>query len=195
MENESLGMAMAKLAKPIPPKKSFSPSGYGESGENGEKAKSPRQGKPGFRQNSQNSRSHSVEINFSAEPHVTLSELPERLVTAVIRVCREIHDDDDAAMQTMMEDLCWDDPADWPALTQHFESQLPPSTKALPALVTCSGCTHAEYRHHPVIAHCKAGIDSGNPSSGRWATEPHPCEKWKGKTAKTPDKNAHQGAN
>jgi hypothetical protein len=64
--------------------------------------------------------------DHQSEPRVTLSQLPERLVNAVRRVCVEIHNDNDAAVQAMMEDLCWSDPRDWNKLIEHFESQLPP---------------------------------------------------------------------
>ena len=182
MENESLGMAMAKLAKlakPIPPKKSFPGNGYGESGETGEKAQSPGHEKPGFRQNSQNSRSHSVEINFSAGPHVTIEQLPARLVSAAIRACREIHQDTEEAVQEMLADLTWNDPADWDVLIDHFEQQLPPPPPMVMAMVTCSGCRHAAPSpHHPGIVHCKAGVESGAATAGWFDTDRHPCDKW-----------------
>jgi len=111
--------------------------------------------------------------DHQAGPHVAIEQLPERLVAAATRVCRELHGDPDESVQTMMEDLCWNDPKDWDALTAHFEGQLPPPPET--ALVRCSGCAHAEYRNHPSIAFCRAGVESGNPTGGWWATDSHLC--------------------
>jgi hypothetical protein len=87
----------------------------------------------------------------------------------------EIHGDPPEAVQEMLVDLTWNDPADWPALIEHFEGQLPPP--AIPALVTCSGCSHAAPSpHHPAIVHCGVGVESGTPTGGWWATDEHPCE-------------------
>lgn len=116
--------------------------------------------------------------DHQAGPFVTVEKLPERLVNAATRVCREIHDDDDEAVQAMLDDLCWNDPADWEALISHFERQLPPPPpKAIPALVTCSGCNHAAPSpHHPAIVHCKAGVESGAATAGWFATDKHYCD-------------------
>jgi hypothetical protein len=140
MENESLGMAMAKLAKlakTIPPsattgqeRPAFSRFSQNSHSHREELNFPKGQTATAFSQNSRFSHSHPGEINFSndhqSEPRVTLSQLPERLVNAVRRVCVEIHNDNDAAVQAMMEDLCWSDPRDWNKLIEHFESQLPP---------------------------------------------------------------------
>lgn len=50
--------------------------------------------------------------------------LPAKLIDAASRVCREIHTDDDQAVQSLLDDLR-NQPEDWDALTDHFESQLP----------------------------------------------------------------------
>jgi hypothetical protein len=103
--------------------------------------------------------------DHQAGPHVAIEQLPERLVTAATRVCVELHNDPPEAVQEMLVDLTWNDPADWPALIEHFEGQLPP-----PAMVTCSGCSHAAPSpHHPAIVHCGVGVESGNPTGGCWA--------------------------
>ncbi|MBM3273157.1 hypothetical protein FJY94_07945 [Candidatus Kaiserbacteria bacterium] len=121
--------------------------------------------------------------DHQAGPRVTLAQLPERLVNAAIRVCREIHDDDEQAVQDMLEDLRWNDPADWEALISHFEQQLPPPPKAIPALVTCSGCSHAAPNpHHPAITHCRVGVASGVAANGWFDTDRHLCDKWEDHT-------------
>lgn len=188
MENESLGMAMAKLAKlakTLPPsatngreKPVFSRFSQNSHSHREELNFPKGQTEPAFSQNSRFSHSHPGEINFSAEPRVTIEQLPERLVTAATRVCRELWNDTDEAVQEMLVDLTWHDPQDWEALISHFEQQLPPPPpKAIPALVTCSGCRHAEYRQHPAIAHCRMGVKSGVPAGGWFATDEHLCSK------------------
>jgi len=163
MENESLGMAMAKLAKLA---KTIPPSA------------TTGQEKPVFSRFSQNSLSHPVKINFSHGPRVTVEKLPERLVNAATWVCTELWNDPPEAVQDMLEDLTWNDPADWPALILHFEAQLPPPPKAIPALVTCSGCSQsAPSPHHPAIMHCKASVESGAATGGWFATDRHLCDK------------------
>jgi hypothetical protein len=67
--------------------------------------------------------------DHQAGPHVAIEQLPARLVEAATRVCREIHNDDDAAVQDMLVDLTWNDPKDWENLIEHFERQLPLVTK------------------------------------------------------------------
>jgi hypothetical protein len=112
---------------------------------------------------------------IQAGPYVTLSQLPERLVTTASRACVKIHGDDDAAVQEMLVDLTWNDPKDWDVLIEHFERQLPPATKPL---VRCSGCRHAEYSpHHPGIIHCRVGVESGAATAGWFATDKHLCGK------------------
>jgi hypothetical protein len=113
--------------------------------------------------------------DHQAGPHVAIEQLPERLVAAATRVCREIHGDPEEAVREMLVDLTWNDPKDWDVLTAHFEGQLPPPPET--ALVRCSGCAHAEYRHHPSIAFCRVGVQSGNPTGGWWATDRHICEQ------------------
>ena len=56
--------------------------------------------------------------NDPAGPPVAIEQLPERLVTAATRVCVEIHNDPPKAVQAMLEDLTWNDQADWPALIE-----------------------------------------------------------------------------
>ena len=58
------------------------------------------------------------------EPGNDADVLPPGLVEAATRVCREIHADDDLAVEAMLDDLR-DQPEDWDALAEHFESQLP----------------------------------------------------------------------
>lgn len=67
-------------------------------------------------------------------------------------------------------------PADrWPWLTQHFKNQLPtlPTDPAL--AITCGGCIHSKATDHTAILHCSAGIESGLPIGGHWATDRHYC--------------------
>lgn len=59
-------------------------------------------------------------------PANDLHHLPPRLVSAAIRVCRELHGDDEGQIQRMLDDLAAYPESDWGALTEHFESQLPP---------------------------------------------------------------------
>ena len=181
MENESLAMAMAKLAKTakaIPPKIHFPAMTMAKVAKTAKSGPDLPDPKPVFSQFSQNSHSHSVEINFSARPHVAIAELPARLVNAAVRVCREIHQDTEEAVQAMLSDLTWSDPKDWAALIDHFEAQLPPAPrKPIPSMGTCSGCRHAEYRDHPAIAYCKVGVESGIPIGGWWATDEHLCDR------------------
>lgn len=54
------------------------------------------------------------------------SYLHARLAIAAERVCREVHGDSDEQVQSMLDDLCHAPLTDWDALTDHFESQLPP---------------------------------------------------------------------
>lgn len=112
-------------------------------------------------------------------PHVALAELPTALVTAARRVCIEVHGDTDEQVQQMVEDLRWSPPSDWPALTEHFEAQLPPApASAEPARVTCGTCAHAFYREHPALAYCRAGVPCGNPVGAWWVTDRHECGRW-----------------
>ncbi len=53
-------------------------------------------------------------------------QLPSRLVSAAIRVCRDIHGDDEGQVQQMLDDLAAHPPEDWDALIERFEVQLPP---------------------------------------------------------------------
>ena len=52
--------------------------------------------------------------------------LPARLAIAAERVCREVHGDSDDQVAQMLADLAECPESDWDALTEHFESQLPP---------------------------------------------------------------------
>lgn len=111
-------------------------------------------------------------------PHIT-DKIPARLIDAATRVCTELWNDPPEAVQEMMEDLCWNDPKDWEVLILHFEAQLPPTQpQAIPALVTCSGCSHAAPSpHHPGIIHCKAGVESGAATDGWFDTDRHLCDR------------------
>ena len=140
MENESLGMAMAKLAKlaktiPLSATTGQERPAFSRFSQNShshrEELNFPKgQTATAFSQNSRFSHSHPGEINFSndhqAKPRVTVEQLPDRLVSAARRVCVEIHNDNDEAVQTMLVELTWSDPRDWDKLIDHFESQLPP---------------------------------------------------------------------
>jgi rhodanese-related sulfurtransferase len=113
-----------------------------------------------------------------AGPRVTIEQLPGRLIDAATRVCLEVHHDDDEALQEMLADLTWNDPADWDKLIDHFETQLPPPGRPIPPLVTCSGCSHtAPSPHHPAIVHCRVGVESGAAAGGWLDTDRHFCEK------------------
>jgi hypothetical protein len=46
-----------------------------------------------------------------------------------------------------------------------------------PKRVTCSDCTYANV--HVGIARCGAGVDSGIPAGGWWATDRHICSEFK----------------
>ena len=107
--------------------------------------------------------------------------LPPRWVVAAVRVCREIHGDDETAVQAMLSDLLAYGPEAWSGLIQHFERQLiSPSELPEPQpLVTCRRCVHAEYPTHPDITHCRAGIDSGLVTGGFWATDRHWCPHYR----------------
>ncbi len=59
-------------------------------------------------------------------PANDLHHLPSRLVSVATRVCRELHGDDEGQIQRMLDDLAAYPESDWGALTEHFESQLPP---------------------------------------------------------------------
>jgi len=59
-------------------------------------------------------------------PANDLHHLPPRLVSAAIRVCRDIHGDDEGQVQQMLDDLAAYPESDWGALVEHFERQLPP---------------------------------------------------------------------
>jgi len=111
-------------------------------------------------------------------PFVTIEQLPERLSSAATRVCRELWNDTDEAVQAMLADLTWNDPADWEALISHFEQQLPPpKLKAIP-MVQCAGCSHAAPSpHHPAIMHCKASVESGAATGGWFDTDKHFCDR------------------
>lgn len=119
---------------------------------------------------------HQAANDHQAGPFVTINMLPGRLIDAATRVCRELWNDTDEAVQAMLEDLTWHDPKDWIDLIQHFQSQLPP--KAIPPLVTCSGCNHAAPSpHHPAIIHCHVGVESGAATGGWFDTDSHLCAK------------------
>ena len=102
---------------------------------------------------------------------------PPRLVVAAVRVCRELHGDDDAAIQVMFGDLLAYAPGACSSLIPHFEQQLLDRTplSVSQALVTCRGCVHVDYPHHPAIAHCRAGCHSGLVTGGFWASDRHAC--------------------
>jgi hypothetical protein len=53
-------------------------------------------------------------------------DLRAKLHEAATRVCREIHGDDDQAVEQMLDDLKHTPNSDWVALIDHFERQLPP---------------------------------------------------------------------
>jgi len=110
-------------------------------------------------------------------------KLPQRLVTAAVNVCREIHGDDEPSIQEMLADLLEYPPDVWDQLIHHFEQQLvyfPESTKSQPienklVLVTCRTCENAEFSSPPGIAHCRAGVDPGGVLGGYWADDRHTC--------------------
>jgi len=63
--------------------------------------------------------------DYQAGPHVSIEQLPARLVNAATRVCKEVHGDTPEQAHEMLVDLTWNDPRDWQALIHHFESQIP----------------------------------------------------------------------
>lgn len=138
-------------------------------------------------------------------------DFEQRLHLAATRVCREIHGDDDQAVEQMLDDLRHTTESDWVALTEHFERQLPPppepgyrritvkvagyqfdvdmpeakaelflqeeSWPTLTPTISCADCTHASIQAG--VARCNAGVDSGIPSGGWWATDRHICSEFK----------------
>ena len=48
-----------------------------------------------------------------------------------------------------------------------------------PTAVCCSDCTHANVQAG--IAHCAAGVESGIPTGGWWATDRHLCGQFEGR--------------
>ena len=52
-----------------------------------------------------------------------------------------------------------------------------------PGMVRCCDCQHADVRAG--IASCRAGVDSGLPIQGFWATDRHLCAEFTGKPAKS----------
>jgi hypothetical protein len=77
----------------------------------------------------------------------------------------------------MLGDLLAYAPGACSALIPHFEQQLfgrlEPSVSRAP--VSCGTCVHADYPHHPAIAHCRAGVHSGLVTGGFWASDRHAC--------------------
>jgi len=111
---------------------------------------------------------------MSASPE-TPSTIPADLAEAATRVCIEVHGDGPEAVAEMLDDLATC-PADrWPWLTEHFQKQLP-SLPTLPAtVIACGACAHSKATDHTAILHCSAGIESGLPIGGHWATDRHYC--------------------
>lgn len=113
---------------------------------------------------------------------MTTPNLPPELIEAASRVCVEIHKDGPEAVAAMLADLAAYPPASWPALVDHFRSQLPelPADPA-PAVViaTCGECRHGTpSQHHAAILTCAAGVPSGLPINGRWSTDRHHCHSF-----------------
>ena len=52
-----------------------------------------------------------------------------------------------------------------------------------PGMVRCADCQHADVRAG--IASCRAGVESGLPIQGFWATDRHLCFEFQGKPAKS----------
>jgi hypothetical protein len=115
--------------------------------------------------------------SISVSPEIPTT-LPADLAEAATRVCIEIHGDGPEAVAAMLADLATYPEDSWAWLTEHFKNQLP-ALPADPALViTCGGCTHSEATQHPAILACAAGVPSGLPIGGRWATDRHHCPEF-----------------
>ncbi len=98
------------------------------------------------------------------DPLAVERALPADLVQAALAVCKA-YGDGKAAQDELLDDLRHYPPQHYPALAEHFRAKLTP--------VRCMDCHHA--RIDGGIAHCKAGVESGLPVGGYWATDTHPC--------------------
>ena len=88
------------------------------------------------------------------EPGNDADVLPPGLVEAATRVCREIHADDDKAVEAILADLR-DQPDDWAALEGHFEGQIQPDPESGYERVTTEAAGYrfdvdvpAKHAHH-----------------------------------------------
>lgn len=80
--------------------------------------------------------------------------LPAKLIDSASRVCREIHADDDQAVEAMLYDLRGQ-PDDWAALEEHFEGQIQPDPESGYERVTTEAAGYrfdvdvpAKHAHH-----------------------------------------------
>ena len=160
MQVESPDMAMANLANLA----KFDPSN------------------PSFSQFSQKSHSHPAGITF-AKPGKTI--VPKSLERAALALCDGYGDDQERKVQ-MLADLNSYPPETWAWLERYFIERFQRMrlnrNKAL-SMHRCADCQHATITNG--IARCQAGVESGLPIQGFWATDRHLCAEFQGKPAKS----------
>jgi hypothetical protein len=106
------------------------------------------------------------------------SKIPRSLEIAAIALCDSYRYSPSQRAQ-MLADLDSFSPESWAWLEQYFiETSVRMDMERINALelVTCAGCAHATVEAG--IARCKAGVDSGLPIRGYWATDRHLCHRY-----------------
>lgn len=104
-------------------------------------------------------------------------DLQQRLHLAATRVCREIHGDDDHAVEQMLDDLRHTPESDWVALTEHFERQLPPPPEPGYRRITVKTASH---QFDVDMPEAKAIIFLGEDDFGQMTHKPpatHSCSE------------------
>lgn len=101
------------------------------------------------------------------------------LAAVASRVCREVHGDSDDQVKQMVDDLRHYKPDTWAWLIDHFQGQLQlqPKPQRKATSVRCADCRLATITNG--IARCQAGVESGLPIQGFWATDRHLCASYR----------------
>ena len=79
----------------------------------------------------------------------------------------------------LLEDLLHHDPATWPKLERYFAGraiELETEADAGTRMVRCADCRNSTTSNG--IARCGAGVESGLPIGGFWASDRHLCPSY-----------------
>ena len=104
--------------------------------------------------------------------------LPASLIKAAMALC-ESYGDNASQREQMKDELQDYPPESWPWLESYLiETSVRKDMERIKPMVRCCDCRRATISNG--IASCAAGVKSGLPIAGFWATDKHLCGEYQG---------------